>query len=102
MEQLTVQFTAKRREAFKGGHGYSIPVLKPSHILTPVAQQGGRARTWLSCRSADLMKRRTVEAMKRAGLDGYLVHEEDAALENVTIEPQGSGFMARVTVTINV
>lgn len=101
MEKLVVQFTAKRRTQFQGGYGYSIPVLKPHHVLTAVSKQGMRARLWMQG-SPDIMKRRTVDAMKRAGLDGYSVHEDDAALSTVMIEPQGSGFMARVTIVLEV
>jgi hypothetical protein len=101
-ERITIQFTAKARESFHGGTEYSVPDITSQHVLTPVSQQGTRARLWLQCRDADIRKSRRVSALKAAGLDGYAVHEKDAQLPGVTIQPLGNGFMARVTVEIDV
>jgi lipocalin len=102
METITVQFKAKRRESFHGGFEYSVPDIAPHHVLTPIAKRGTRARLWLSCSDPDIRKARRVSALKLAGMDGYAVHENDATLSTVTIAPQGSGFMAVVTIELSV
>lgn len=101
-ETLVIQFKAKRSNYFDGP-GYSIPQLKAHHVVTPVPQRGMRARLWAETRDADLMKRRAVAAYKAVGLDGYVVYEADAArLDAVTVEPQGNGFMALVSIEVQV
>ena len=97
METITIRFKAKRHD-----YGYSVPDIAPHHVVTPIPELGIRAHTWLSCSDEDVRKRRRVDALKRAGLDGYTVTEDDANNENVTIEPIGSGFMANVTITLEV
>lgn len=103
MDTLTIQFKGKRVEQFDGGYGYSIPDIGPQHVITPRARLSSRAQMWISCRDAGIRKTRHVDAFKRAGMDGYSVTESDAeTLPNVTVEPIGNGFMARVTVTLDV
>lgn len=103
-EQITISFKGKRREMFDGEYGYSVPDIAPHHVVTPIAQLGARARMWLDCKDAEIRKTRRVAALKRAGLDGYTVTEPDALKnpDTVTIEPLGNGFMARVTLTLEV
>ena len=74
-----------------------IPVIKPSHVVTPRCDLTTRERLWLQCNDADILKARTVEAFKAAGTDGYAIPVSDP---RVTL--LGNGFMARVRVELDV
>ena len=74
-----------------------IPVVKPSHVITPHADLTTRERLWLRCKDADILKSRTVSAFKAAGTDGYRILVGDPRVELL-----GSGFMARVRVELEV
>ena len=75
----------------------SIPVIKPSHVVTPWCDLTMRERVWLDCRDAQIMKARTVRAFKAAGTDGYAIPVSDPRVELL-----GNGFMARARVEIDV
>ena len=74
-----------------------IPVVKPSHVVTPHADLTTRERLWLQCRDADILKARTVRAFKAAGTDGYRILVGDPRVELL-----GNGFMALARVEIDV
>ena len=74
-----------------------IPVVKPSHVVTPWCDLTTRERLWLDCRDPRLLKARTVEAFKAAGTDGYAIPVSDP---RVTL--LGNGFMARARVELDV
>lgn len=74
-----------------------IPVIRPSHVVTPWADLTTRERMWLRCGDAGILKSRTVSAFKAAGTDGYAVPVSDP---RVTL--LGNGFMARVRVELDV
>ena len=74
-----------------------IPVVKPSHVITPWGDLTMRERLWLDCRDADILKARTVRAFKAAGTDGYSIPVSDP---RVTL--LGNGFMARARVELDV
>ena len=63
-----------------------IPVIKPSHVVTPRCDLTMRERLWLDCRDPQIFKARTVRAFKAAG--------------RVTL--LGNGFMARARVELDV
>ena len=75
----------------------SIPVIKPSHVVTPWCDLTMRERVWLDCRDADILKARTVRAFKAAGTDGYSIPVSDPRVELL-----GNGFMARARVELDV
>ena len=75
----------------------SIPVVKPSHVVTPRCDLTTRELMWLKCNDADILKARTVEAFKAAGTDGYSIPVSDP---RVTL--LGNGFMARARVELDV
>ena len=74
-----------------------IPVIKPSHVVTPRCDLTTQERLWLQCRDADILKARTVRAFKAAGTDGYRILASDSRVELL-----GNGFMARVRVELDV
>ena len=74
-----------------------IPVIKPSHVVTPRCDLTTRELMWLRCNDADILKARTVSAFKAAGTDGYSIPVNDP---RVTL--LGNGFMARVLVELDV
>ena len=75
----------------------SIPVVKPSHVVTPWGDLTTRELMWLRCNDADILKARTVAAFKAAGTDGYSIPVSDPRVTLV-----GTGFMARVRVELHV
>ena len=75
----------------------SIPVIKPSHVVTPWTDLTTRERLWLDCRDPQILKARTVRAFKAAGTDGYRILVSDP---RVTL--LGNGFMARARVELDV
>lgn len=74
-----------------------IPVIKPSHVITPWADLTMRERLWLQCNDADILKACTVRAFKAAGTDGYSIPVSDP---RVTL--LGNGFMAVARVELDV
>ena len=74
-----------------------IPVIKPSHVVTPHAELTTRERLWLRCSDPRILKERTVAAFKAAGTDGYAIPVSDP---RVTL--LGTGFMARARVELHV
>lgn len=74
-----------------------IPVIKPSHVVTPHADLTTRERLWLQCRDADILKARTVHAFKAAGTNGYSIPITDPRVELL-----GNGFMAVARVELDV
>ena len=74
-----------------------IPVIKPSHVVTPWGDLTARERMWSQCNDADILKARTVAAFKAAGTDGYSIPVSDPRVTLV-----GNGFMARALVELNV
>ena len=74
-----------------------IPVIKPSHVVTPRCDLTTRERLWLRCSDPRILKERTVHAFKAAGTDGYAIPVRDP---RVTL--LGNGFMARARVELDV
>ena len=74
-----------------------IPVIKPSHVVTPRCDLTARERLWLDCQDPRILKARTVAAFKAVGTDGYSIPVSDPRVTLV-----GNGFMARVRVELNV
>ena len=78
-------------------HYVRIPVVKPSHVVTPRCDLMFWERLWLRCGDAEIMKARTVHAFKAAGTDGYRIPISDPRVELL-----GNGFMARARVELDV
>lgn len=74
-----------------------IPVITPSHVVTPWADLTMRERLFLDCRDRQILKARTVRAFKAAGTNGYSIPVSDP---RVTL--LGNGFMALVRVELDV
>ena len=74
-----------------------IPIIRPSHVMTPLCDLTTRERLWLLCNDADIRKGRNVRSFKAAGTDGYSIPVSDPRVELL-----GDGFMARARVELNV
>ena len=103
---MLIEFTGKVTTGFdwsdpdhprSGVQQVRIPVIRPSHVVTPRADLTTRELLWLQCNDADIRKSRTVHAFKAAGTDGHTIPVSDP---RVTL--LGNGFMARVRVELNV
>ena len=116
-ETVTVSFRAKRLEdatrwhdnpaggsSFTEGHtAYSVPKLTSNHVTTPRHKQGTRAQLMFGGSASDAIRKNRTESILRAnGLDPYRIFTEDAAERPyvVTIEPDKGGFMAKITLTL--
>lgn len=119
-EMATIRFTTKRLDDitrwhprpgggsdFTEGHtGYAVPALTAAHVITPRPEQGTRHVLMFGPavgRDRDAAKKRTERLLRANGLDPYRVFAEDADNHPgmVTIEPQGNGFMATITLTLD-
>lgn len=114
-EVATFKFRAKRMSnvarwaadgrSWTDGHtAYRVPVLRERHCTTPRAAQVVRHAMLFNSpadrRAAEYRQRRF---MRAAGLDGVFIYAEDAADHSdvVTISPIGSGFMADITIRVD-
>ena len=88
---------------FTEGHtAYTVPKLTSSHVVTPRTEQGTRhALMFGGHASSDLLKQRTENLLKRNGLDPYRIYATDHDGDRVTIEPDRSGFMATITLRLD-
>ena len=115
-EFATIRFRAKRLtdvtrweskpeggSTFTEGHtAYNVPKLTSSHVATPRTEQGTRHTLMFYGRASDtLLKQRTESLLKRNGLDPYRIYATDHDGARVTIEPDKSGFMATITLRLN-
>ena len=109
---IVVRFKAKRQMIgeFSGTHylgehaGYVVPALKSRHIVTPRCDWSTRARLMfhgMDMADKRVMAARTETMLRAIGLDGHNVFA-DRDNEHVTIEPLGSGFMANVTIQLDI
>lgn len=115
-EYATITFRAKRLEGvtrwadnpeggstFTEGHtAYSVPKFTSSHVTTPRTEQGTRHTLMFGGRADDdTLKRRTETLLRANGLDPYRIYAEDNDGERVTIAPDKSGFMATITLRLD-
>ena len=85
-----------------GNTAYNVPKLTTSHVVTPRTEQGTRHTLMFGGRASDaIIKQRTEDLLKRNGLDPYRIFAEDHDGDRVTIEPDKSGFMATITLRLN-
>ena len=117
-EHATIQFRAKREtnvtrwdnspaggSVFTDGHtAYRVPKLTAAHVITPRHEWGARHILMFggSANSATAATR-TASLLKNNGLDPYRVYVDDAAAlpDIVTITPDRSGFMATITLRVD-
>lgn len=108
---LEIEFTAKRVQAtdwrkdsptgLAERGAYRIPLINSGHVITPRSKWstmhtltfGGRV-------PEDIHRVRMNNIFENAGLDRYYIFESDMDTSRVTIEPIGSGFMARITIRV--
>lgn len=112
-EYATLTFRAKRIEdvtrwegnTFSEGHtAYTVPKLTSNHVATPRTAQGVRHTIMFSGNTSDAIRKTRTEALLMAhGLDPYRIYAEDADThpDVVTITPDKSGFMATITLTVD-
>ena len=104
-----VRFTTKKRKGIDWNDPelrelecYYPPVLKESHVITPRAERSTKSLLYFDGTSSDdIAKHRTVSALKRIGLDGYKI-PADTDNPNVSITPLGNGYMATITLTLDI
>lgn len=108
-EYATLQFRAKRADVYDWDaqterSAYRVPKLTSNHVITPRTEQGTRHVIMFGGSTSDeLRKHRTEALLKAHGLDPYHVFA-DYATERpdvVTIEPDKSGFMATITLRLD-
>lgn len=117
-EYATLRFRAKRIDNatrwtprpgggsdFSEGHiAYNVPKLTSSHVITPRAEQGTRLILMFGGHAdPGTLKRRTERLLQANGLDPYRIFagDADALPDVVTIEPDRSGFMAVITLRLD-
>ncbi|UOE45952.1 hypothetical protein [Agromyces larvae] len=113
-EYATIKFRAKLQDGLSRWQGdtlhtdlsgYTVPTIKPAHVITPRTEQGTRHALMLSTRpqDADIMRARFQRLLSAHGLDPYRIFAGDDAAhpETVTITPIGNGFMADITLRLD-
>jgi hypothetical protein len=116
-ELATLTFRAKREDGatrwtrnpeggstFTEGHtSYRVPKLTSSHVTTPRPQQGTRHTLMFGHSTPDaIRKQRTERLLEAHGLDPYRIYAEDGEdSPHVVITPDKSGFMATITLTLD-
>lgn len=99
-EIATLTFRAKRTD----NGAYKVPTFTSSHVATPRTGQGTRHALMFGGRTdTDLARRRQTRLLDAHGIPPYYVTEGDAAArpDLLTITPRGNGFMADITIRID-
>lgn len=117
-EIATLRFRAKRQDGVTRWHdnpaggstlteghtAYAVPKLTSAHVITPRPDQGARHVLMFAGSTTDAIRKSRTESLLRAhGLDAYHVFVEDAETHPgiVTIEHDKGGFMATITLTLD-
>lgn len=97
-EIATLTFKAKRTAS----GAYKVPTFTGAHVATPRTGQGMRHTLMFNSRVDDALARgRQTRLLDLHGIPPYYVEESDARPGVLDIRPMGNGFMAEITLTID-
>ena len=112
-EYATIRFRAKRlsditrwnadKSFTHGLAAYNVPALTSSHVITPRTEQHIHHNLRFNNRPVDSSNRWQESLLRAHGLDAYRIFEGDDTThpDIVTITPIKNGFMADITLRID-